>query len=211
MEIPVLYESKWLLAINKPAGLLVEHSAYYPSVEDWAKSYVAKQEKQPFIGIVHRLDRAVSGVLLIAKRKAALQNLHEQFRERQVQKTYLALVEKMPPNKNGTLTHWLRKDVQIKKAHIFDKPTENAQECRLTYRVVEKKSIGILLEIDLHTGKFHQIRAQLAHIGCPIIGDVKYGVAIPYQSDAIALHAWRVHFKEPINGEIITVEAPIPF
>ncbi|MBK7872969.1 MAG: RluA family pseudouridine synthase [Saprospiraceae bacterium] len=211
MEISVLYESKWLLAINKPAGLLVEHSAYYPSVEDWAKSYIAKQEKQPFVGIVHRLDRAVSGVLMIAKRKAALQNLHEQFRERQVQKTYLTLVEKMPPDENGMLTHWLRKDLPSIKAFIFDKPTENTQECRLSYRVVEKKSIGILMEIDLHTGKFHQIRAQLAHIGCPILGDIKYGSTVSYQPDAIALHAWRLRVAEPMNGEILTIEAPIPF
>ncbi|MDX1939506.1 MAG: RNA pseudouridine synthase [Saprospiraceae bacterium] len=212
MEIPILYESKWLLVINKPAGLPVEHSPYYSSVEDWANNYVAKQETKPFIGIVHRLDRAASGVLLIAKRKAALQNLHEQFRERQVQKTYLALVEKAPPKIEETLNHWLRKDLQLKKAHIFNKPTDKAQECSLNYRVLQKQLPGTLLEIDLYTGKFHQIRAQLAYIGSPIFGDAKYGATIPYQADAIALHAWRLRFKDPMNNEmILEMEAPAQF
>lgn len=210
MEIPILYESKWLLAVNKPANLLVEHSPHFPSVEDWAQHHISRQEKKPFIGIIHRLDRAVSGVLLLAKRKAALKDLNEQFRERQVQKIYLALVEKAPPNQQGTLTNWLRKDQAAKKAIVFDKPVEEAVKCSLDYRLAGKNASGFILEIQLHTGKFHQIRAQLATIGCPILGDVKYGATLPYRAGLIALHAWKLSFKDPLTGDQVLLEAPIP-
>ncbi len=210
MEIPILYESKWLLAINKPAGLVVEHAPHFPSVEDWAQYYISNQEKKPFVGIIHRLDRSVSGTLLLAKRKAALKDLNEQFRERQVQKIYLALVENAPQKEHGTLTHWLRKDQAAKKAIVLDKPVKGAAECRLDYKIVGKNDAGIILEIQLHTGKFHQIRAQLAAIGCPILGDSKYGAALPYQPEAIALHAWKLRLRDPLTSDQILLEAPLP-
>ncbi len=211
MQPTVLYESTWLLAVHKPAGLLVEKSPYYPSVEAWAETYVAQQTRKPFIGIIHRLDRSVSGVLLLAKKKAALKDLNAQFANRQVQKIYLALVEKVPPAMTGTLTHWLRKDLQLKKAFVFDKPVADSVECRLDYKMLEPTQTGYLLEIQLHTGKFHQIRAQLAAIDCPIVGDEKYGAMLPYHLGSIALHAWKLSFREPLTQEKMTIEAPSPF
>lgn len=210
MEIPILYESKWLLAINKPAGLVVEQAPHFPSVEDWAQHYISKYEKKTYVGIIHRLDRSVSGALLLAKRKAALKDLNEQFRERRVQKTYLALVENEPPQAQGTLTHWLRKDQAAKKALVFDKKVKDSVECRLDYKIAGKNDAGFILEIQLHTGKFHQIRAQLAAIGCPILGDSKYGAILPYQPEAIALHAWRLSFLDPLTSDQILLEAPLP-
>ncbi|MFN7115815.1 MAG: RluA family pseudouridine synthase [Saprospiraceae bacterium] len=211
MEIDILYESTWLLAVNKPAGVLVEKSPYYPSVETWAENYVAQQSKKPFVGIVHRLDRPVSGVLLLAKKKAALKDLNEQFRLRTIQKTYLALVENEPPTPSGALLHWLKKDIINKKAIIYNNAVKQSEECRLDYNIIEKKGAFYLLQITLHTGKFHQIRAQLAAIGCPIVGDEKYGAAHFYKNDAIALHANRLIFKDPLTAQPVIVEAPAPF
>ena len=153
----------------------------------------------------------MSGVLLLAKRKAALKDLNTQFREHQTKKVYLALVENAPPATSGTLTHWLQKDVKNKKALVFSQPTKNAVECRLDYQLLKKKDIYYLLQVHLHTGKFHQIRAQLAAIGCPILGDEKYGAALPYQPDAIALHAWKLTFKDPLTQASTVVEAPPSF
>lgn len=207
----ILYESPWLLAINKPAGLLVEKSPYYPSVEAWAEAYIAAQTSKPFIGIIHRLDRPVSGVLLLAKKKAALKDLNAQFSQHQTEKVYLALVEKAPPAASGTLTHWLQKDIKNKKALVFSQPAKNAVECRLDYHILQKEGIYNLLRIQLHTGKFHQIRAQLAAIGCPIVGDEKYGATLPYQPDTIALHAWKLTFRDPLTQASTIVEAPPHF
>lgn len=211
MNPTILYESAWLLAVNKPAGLLVEQSPHYPSVESWAENYVAQQTRKPFIGIVHRLDRPVSGVLLLAKRKAALKDLNEQFRQRTIQKTYLALVEKEPPAPSGKLLHWLKKDVKNKKAIIYNHLVNQSDECLLGYNFQYKIGNYYLLKIELHTGKFHQIRAQLAAIGCPIVGDEKYGATNAYQKDAIALHANVLRFKDPLSGDPLTIEAPAPF
>lgn len=203
----ILYESSWLLAIDKPAGLLVEKSPYYPSVEVWAEEYIAQQTQKPFVGIVHRLDRPVSGVLLLAKKKAALKDLNAQFSQHQIQKIYLALVEALPPKPADVLVHWLKKDLKNKKALVFNKPTKDAVECRLDYHLREKIGPYQLLEIHLHTGKFHQIRAQLAAIGCPIIGDEKYGATIPYQPESIALHAWKLTTYDLLTQLPLTMEA----
>ncbi|HMO38371.1 MAG TPA: RluA family pseudouridine synthase [Saprospiraceae bacterium] len=211
MQIPVLYESNWLLAVHKPTGLTVEQSPHHASVEDWVRSYLGQQAREPFVGIIHRLDRAVSGVLLLAKRKAALKDLNAQFRERRVQKTYLALVVNPPQQPEDTLIHWLQKDVAGKRAIIHETPAPQATECRLSYRLLHENAQGYVLEVHLHTGKFHQIRAQLAHIGCPIVGDSWYdGSATPIPPDAIALHAWQLHFTDPFQQQEQIVIAPPP-
>lgn len=211
MVLNVLYESKWVLAIHKPAGLPVEKSPYYPSAEAWAEQYLLQQTPKPFIGIVHRLDRSVSGVLLLAKKKAALKDLNEQFANRQILKQYLAVVEYEPQQPAATLQHWLKKDLKNKKALIFNEPAKDAVVCELKYSVSAPISNGYLIEIELLTGKFHQIRAQFAAIGCPILGDTKYGATHSYQPESIALHAWKLRFRDPFSGETQTVEAPAPF
>lgn len=211
MQLNILYESRWVIAIQKPAGLLVERSEHYPSVEAWVEQYLGSQTPQPFVGIIHRLDRPVSGLVLLAKKKAALKDLNEQFAKRQITKQYLAVVENRPPASTENLIHWLRKDLKEKKAFVFNKPTKDAVLCEMKYHFHSETELGYLLEIDLLTGKFHQIRAQFAAIGCPIVGDTKYGATRVYQSDSIALHAWKLRFRDPFLGETQIVEAPSPF
>jgi 23S rRNA pseudouridine1911/1915/1917 synthase len=206
----IIIETPHWLTVNKPAGMIVERNPWEASVESVVLEYLHTQSnaKNPFLGIVHRLDRVTSGVLLMAKKRSALKELNRQFAERQVKKTYLAMVEKAPPAATGELIHWLVKDQLNKRALIFETPGENAVECRLVYRLLESVEKGRLLEIEPQTGKFHQIRAQLAAIGCPIVGDEKYGAAKPYRPKAIALHAWKLQFLDPVSRERVEVVAP---
>lgn len=206
----IILETTHLLAINKPAGWTVEHAPHHSSVEDWAVEHVAKQVKKPFIGIIHRLDRPVSGVLLLARKKIALKQLNEQFRERQVRKTYLAVVDGEPPAKSDKIQHWLIKDQQNRKALVAPKLSPQTMEATLHYRLLEQKNGRSLLEIHPHTGKFHQIRAQLAAIGCPILGDEKYGGPALPKPDVIALHAYRLAFNYPFLNESHHLTAEVP-
>lgn len=204
--VPILFETPYLAALNKPNGLVVERDPHgYPSVEEWAKG------QWPFVGIVHRLDRPVSGVLLVAKKKNALKNLNRQFEQRTVEKLYLAVVENPPPAPEGQLEHWIGRDPQNKRGQIQPAGTAGAVLARLDYRLVGALDDGTsLLEIRLHTGKFHQIRVQLSEIGCPIVGDEKYGATRPYMPDGIALHAWKLGLEDPVSGEPLRFEAPWP-
>ena len=159
---------------------------------------------------VHRLDKPVSGTLLIARKRSALKVLNEQFATREVGKTYMAIVSFAPPAAEGELKHWLIKDDEAKKANITDQRTQLSVEVKLTYKVLAQKEGKTLLEIDLLTGKYHQIRAQLAHIGSPIIGDEKYGSTDKYTEGALALHASKLTFKHPVEGHQMSVTAPTP-
>jgi 23S rRNA pseudouridine1911/1915/1917 synthase len=209
----IIAQTAHYTVINKPAGLLVEHSMYYPSVEDWLLAEMQKKDarKTPFVGVVHRLDRPVSGVLLMANKKSYLKAFNEQFRLRQVQKTYRALLENTPSMPSKTLKHWLIEDKKAKQSFAFDKTIKNAVEVALSYKIIAQRGNQCVVEIDLHTGKFHQIRAQFAAIGCPIVGDLKYGATLPYQQDAIALHAYRLSINEPLTGERLEFMAEIVF
>jgi 23S rRNA pseudouridine1911/1915/1917 synthase len=207
----ILFETPHLLAVNKPAGLLVERSLHgYASVEDWAAQYLGQAVRRPFVGIVHRLDRPVSGVLLLARKPSTLKQLNEQFRLRQVRKTYLAIVESAPPQAAGELLHWLLKDQKNKRAEVVAPQHKSAFECQLRYRLLAESAARYLLEVEPFTGKFHQIRVQLAAAGCPILGDVKYGGHAIEQQDAIALHAWKLEFSLPPSGEKTETTAPPP-
>ncbi len=200
--LSVLKETTHWLAVNKTAGLISERSPYEsPTVEDLVWEHLLTQKPKPFLGVVHRLDRVTSGVLLFAKKKSALKLLNAQFSERIVQKTYLALVEKKPPQSQADVVHWLEKDQLNKRAIIHFSANAKSSECRLRYRVLEEKAEGVLLEIQPKTGKFHQIRAQLAAIGSPIIGDKKYGSTKVYKEKAVALHAWKLRFQDPVSNE----------
>ena len=159
---------------------------------------------------VHRLDKPVSGTLLIARKRSVLKILNEQFASREVGKTYLAIVSSPPPNPEAELRHWLIKDEEGKRANITDARTQLSVEVKLKYKVLKEKDGKTLLEVDLITGKYHQIRAQLAHIGSPIIGDEKYGSTEKYIDGALALHASKLTFKHPIEDKIMTIEAPTP-
>lgn len=206
-------ETAWYMVVHKPAGLNVERLPHgFPSIEEWVHRYQIQQGvKKPYTGIVHRLDRPVSGALIVAKKKRALQLLNEQFRERKVQKEYLALVEGKPELENQELIHWVEKDQRQKIAIAHNKKNNKGFRSVLHYRVIRNYGPTTLLHVHPITGKFHQIRVQLAAIGCPIVGDEKYGAKTHYQPDGIALHAQRIRFADPMDQHPVLVEAPGEF
>lgn len=209
-KLPILYEDKHLMLVNKPAGIAVERDRYRnPSVEGRIGDYFnsLKLPHNTIIGITHRLDRPVSGVMLIAKKKSVLVHLNQQFEQGTIKKVYYAITENLPEKKEGTLTNYLFKDVQKKMAIIYDKPAKNRLQCSLDYIYKGKTQNGYLLEIHPHTGKYHQIRAQLAHIQCPIFGDAKYGAKQIFRENEIGLHAYALSFFHPIEQKEMTFTA----
>lgn len=212
--VSILHETNQLVVVDKPHGLNVEPLWDYPSVAGEVENLLRQRGiRRPFVGVVHRLDRPVSGVLLLAKKKQALKQLNEQFRDRTVEKTYLAIVESAPPDLDTEpreLLHYLRKDQRQKRAQAFDRPAAAAVECRLTYRLLRHSAAAALLEVTPQSGKFHQIRAQLAAAGLPILGDATYGARRAYRPEGIALHAYRLTFTDPHTGERLTATAPPP-
>lgn len=217
----ILFEDYYLLAIHKPAGLSSERgSSAHPSAETDALLYFTQQLQRassskrlkatPYLRAVHRIDRPTSGVLLFAKTKMALTELMAQFEQRTVQKIYHAWVERPPASPEGSLRNWLAKDESGKKALVKEREGRGTQNAELSYRTLETDKTGALLEITPATGRFHQIRAQLAHIGCPIAGDVLYG-AKPWNPNEIKLHAHRLQFRHPKSGEPVTIECPAPW
>lgn len=203
VNIPsIISHSEELLVIDKPAGVNVERWPGFPSVEDWAWQYLLNTRKRPFVGIIHRLDRPVSGLLLLATSKRSLSRYNALFREKKVQKQYMALTSDIPQGE-GLLEHWLRKDQQLKRAVILKNAVEARQSganlVRLRYEVVGQLEAGYLLTINPEGGKYHQIRAQLAAAGAPIVGDHLYGSRQSFLLDAIALHASQLKFIGEAN------------
>jgi 23S rRNA pseudouridine1911/1915/1917 synthase len=211
LPLSVLTENANWLAINKPAGLIVERNPFEsPTVEELVFDHLASKTKKPYVGIVHRLDRVTSGVMIFAKKKSILRKLNEQFAQQKNQKTYLAITESVPSEKTGTLRHWLYKNQKEKRADIFHRPGENRKEVVLTYKLLKEWKGMALLEITPLTGKFHQIRAQLAAINCPVLGDVKYGAQQPYETLSVGLHAWKLQIQDPVSNEDLILEVPYP-
>lgn len=200
----ILFEDYYLLAVNKPAGLMTENDSYgNPSVEEWVKRHLQEQHpkrKKIFTGIPHRLDRPVSGILILAKTKTALADLNVQFSNGTIKKKYTALVDAAPEQKQATLNHFHKKDLLNKRALISNKPKDGFTKCSLSY-LIEKinENNFFSLNIDLHTGRYHQIRAQLAFIGSPVVGDAKYGSQVKYHQDKICLHACEIKFIHPVS------------
>lgn len=209
----VLYEDTYLLLVHKPCTLMVEPDRNgYPNLLHQVRKYLKDcqgSNSEVYAQHIHRLDRPVSGIVLFAKDKSVLKNLSEQFAERKVKKYYQALTAARPFDDTGTLVHWHRKEK--KKAAIVDPHSEFAEQVVLDYKVEEYGDDRFLWHIALHTGKFHQIRAQLAEVGCPILGDSTYGSTQSYAPNAIALHAQRLVFSHPITGKELSLEVSAPW
>lgn len=210
-QLDILYESRHWLAVNKPSGMIVERSPFEkPTVEDLVWQYLEETQKRPFLGIVHRLDRVTSGVLLLAKRKSALRHLNQQFADRSVQKTYLAILAKAPTPKKGKLEHWLEKDQKHKIAQVFAQAGGKRQRATLHYEVIQEAEGFFLTKILPETGRFHQIRAQFAAVDCPIVGDEKYGSKVDPAHRLIALHAASLSFVNPEDDRLVGITASTP-
>jgi len=204
----ILFEDEFILVVNKPAGLMVEPDRNgHPNLLQQVKKYLKNslpESEEVYAQHIHRLDRPVSGIVLFAKQRMVLKNLSEQFAERKVKKYYQALTARAPINLSGTLEHWHRKEK--KKAVLYETEIEYAEKASLTYEVSPIQRDRYLWNIELYTGKYHQIRAQLSKSGCPIIGDTLYGSAITYYRDRIALHASKLVFSHPITHTEISIE-----
>ena len=209
-----LYEDNHIIIDSKRAGEIVQGDKTGDTpLSETVKSYIKEKYQKPgdvFLGVVHRLDRPVSGIVLFARTSKALTRLSEMFRTRAVQKTYWAIVGNQPPQEEGTLTHWLTRNPKNNTARAYDKEVPNSKQAILDYRVIAKSDRYWLLEIDLHTGRHHQIRCQLAKIGCPIKGDLKYGSPRSNPDGSISLHARRITFEHPVSHLQIDVTAPVP-
>jgi len=208
----ILLEDDYMLVINKPSGLMVEPDRNQnPSLLQYVKEYLKNTtgDPVPYAQHLHRLDRVVSGIVLFTKQREVLKNLSEQFAERRVKKFYKALTAKAPAQSKGRLEHWHRKEK--KKAVLYTQQIEYAEKAILDYEIAEQPDGKFLWDIQLHTGKYHQIRAQLASTGCPIIGDVLYGSDASYQPNSIALQAWRLVFQHPVSGKEIDLTVLVEF
>lgn len=213
-RLDVLYEDNHLLIINKQAGVLVQGDATgdKPLVE-LAKEYIAWKYKKPgavFMGVVHRLDRPVSGVVVFARTSKALERMNALFREKETKKTYLAIVGNRPQEAEGTLIHWLKKDELKNKTTAFTREAPGAMRSELSYKLIGAEAGHYLLEVNPVTGRPHQIRVQLAMMGCPIRGDVKYGYPHPNTDASINLHARSLAFVHPVKKEWLKIDARLP-
>jgi len=212
--LQVLYEDNHLLVINKPAGVLVQGDVTgdIPLVE-MAKEYIGKKYNKPgdvFLGVVHRLDRPVSGVVVFARTSKALERMNALFRNKETQKTYWAIVSAKPSRTEGTLVHWLVKDEKKNKTTAYSRETITGLKSELSYKLISSKSGYYLLEVNPITGRPHQIRVQLASMGCLIVGDVKYGSEISSPDGSIALHSRKLSFIHPVKKEPISILAELP-
>jgi 23S rRNA pseudouridine1911/1915/1917 synthase len=210
----ILFEDNHILIVNKRAGDIVQgdKTGDLP-LPDILKTYLKEKYHKPgevFLGVVHRLDRPVSGAVIFARTSKALTRLTKMVKAREVHKTYWALVNQSPAGNGQKLVHFLRKNEKQNKSYVVNEESTGAKEAVLEYKLLASSRTIHLLEIDLLTGRHHQIRAQLAAIGCPIRGDVKYGDKRPNADGSICLHARSLSFLHPVTGVLLNVEARLP-
>jgi 23S rRNA pseudouridine1911/1915/1917 synthase len=210
----VIFEDNHLLALNKPAGWLVQGDRTGdPTLTDWGKNYLKEKYDKPgavFLHPTHRLDRPVSGALLFARTDKALSRLTTLFREKKVAKIYLALVLGEPQQPSGELRHFLLKDEKRNVVKAFSHAAEGTKESITRYETVGKAGDYWLLRVFPLTGRPHQIRAQLAKIGCPVAGDLKYGAPAALPDASIALHCLNMEFMHPVRQELVSLQADLP-
>ena len=210
----VVYEDNHIIIVNKTTSEIVQgdKTGDIP-LSEVVKQYIKKEYAKPgnvFLGVVHRLDRPVSGLVVFAKTSKALSRLNEMFRKGDVHKTSWAIVKTCPPTEEGDLVHYLVRNEKQNKSYAYDKEVKGSKKAVLHYRLIGHSDNYYLLEIDLKTGRHHQIRCQLAKIGCPIKGDLKYGFPRSNADGGICLHARRVCFVHPVSKKLVDVVAPTP-
>ena len=213
-NLEVLFEDNHLLIVNKKSGDIVQGDKTGDKpLSDVVKEYIKEKYNKPgevFLGVVHRLDRPTSGVIIFARTSKALERLNKMLRERTISKTYWAVVKNTPLKEKDSLIHFLKKNPKNNKSTVFTKETDASKKAILHYLVIKKLDNYSLLKIDLETGRHHQIRAQLAYIGSPIKGDLKYGASRSNKDGSIHLHARKISFTHPVSKENILFLAPIP-
>lgn len=213
-SLQVLFEDNHLIVINKRVGDIVQGDKTGDSpLSDVVKQYLKEKYNKPgnvYLGVVHRLDRPTSGIVLFAKTSKALPRLNKLFSEGKTKKIYWAVVDNAPPNESGTLTHWLVRNPKQNKSYAYEKEVPNSKKAVLEYKLLKKLDRYFLLEIDLKTGRHHQIRAQLAALGCHIKGDLKYGADRSNKDGGIHLHARYLELEHPVQKEVIPFMAPPP-
>ncbi len=212
--LDILYEDNHIIAINKTNSDIVQGDQTGDEpLSERVKQYIKEKYNKPgdvYLGVVHRLDRPVSGVVLFARTSKALVRLNKMFQEKGVKKTYWAIVKNLPPEEEAELRHYILKNSEKNRANVFSKQRTGSKEAILHYRLMSRSSNYYLLEVDLQTGRHHQIRAQLAKIGCPIRGDLKYGFPRSNPDGGINLHARRIEFIHPVKEEKIVIVANPP-
>jgi 23S rRNA pseudouridine1911/1915/1917 synthase len=213
-NLQVLYEDNHIIIVNKRAGDIVQGDKTGDTpLSDVVKAYIKYKYNKPgnvYLGVVHRLDRPTTGLVLFAKTSKALPRLNKLFAEKKANKSYWALVKNTPPKQNDRLVHWLRKNPKNNKSTAFDREVEGSKKAILSYSVLKSLDNFVLLHIDLETGRHHQIRCQLAKIGSPIKGDLKYGFSRSNKDASISLHARTLEFIHPVKKEKISITASVP-
>ncbi len=213
-ENKILFEDNHILLYNKEPGLLIQRDkANNPSLEDFLKDYIRQKTNKVgniFLGVVHRIDRPVSGVVLFAKTSKALKRLNQMQQERKIKKIYWAISANIPEQRKGKLEHYIIRNELLNKSYVTFTKSSNAKLASLNYEIIAKSDRYFLWQIELETGRHHQIRCQLAYIHCPIKGDLKYGFQRPNTDKSISLHARKIIFEHPVSKDNIIIEAPVP-
>jgi 23S rRNA pseudouridine1911/1915/1917 synthase len=210
----ILYEDNHIIAVYKKSSDIVQgDKSGDESLDNQVKKYIEKKYNKPgdaFLGVVHRLDRPVSGVVIFARTSKALVRLNEIFKTRQVKKTYWAIVKERPPEDEASISHFIKKIESQNKSYTYETEVKGSKAASLTYKILGRSERYYLLEIELHSGRHHQIRAQLSAIGCPVKGDLKYGFPRSNDDGSISLLAREITFIHPVKKESITITAHLP-
>ena len=210
----IIYEDNHLIVVNKePSEIVQGDKTGDIPLSETVKSYIKTKYNKPgevFLGVVHRLDRPVSGLVVFAKTSKALSRMNEMLRNNELKKYYWAITCQQPHPTEAVLTHYIEKNEKLNKSFIVSDKSKNAKEASLAYRLLSASDRYFLVEIELFTGRHHQIRTQLAHIGCPVKGDLKYGAPTSNKDASISLHARKVSFTHPVKKEKLTLTAPPP-
>ncbi|GAB1307794.1 RNA pseudouridine synthase [Urechidicola sp. KH5] len=213
-NLQVLFEDNHLIIVNKRSGDIVQGDKTGDTpLNEVVKGYLKDKYNKPgnvYLGTVHRLDRPTSGVVIFSRTSKALERLNKMLRDKKIDKTYWAIVKNQPPKSQDTLINWLKKNPKNNKSTAFKQEIDGSKKAILHYQLKKELDSYFLLEIDLETGRHHQIRSQLARIGCPIKGDLKYGFNRSNKDGSIHLHARKIAFTHPVTKEEITITAPVP-